>query len=146
MTGRSETRAPDLGLRILEGIVMAPLTFAFMAVATKLPEGDVSDIGFWLIVLGVWGLLALWWLIVAVNPYSPLPKRLPWLVWAGLAAGTLCVAGFLYGGVVNSRSGWETLLFYFAVWLIPVVILADRLVRLWKHRGFRARTGSSGAV
>ena len=129
----------DRLIRVLEALALAPLTFLFCVMSlypiSRLQFGEPVV---WVGVPGIWGLAALWWMIIAVNRSPGPARKIPFVVWLGLAAGTLSVAGsvllFLTG---PAPRGLEPVLLLCALFLLPVFILAERLSAWRKSGGVR---------
>ena len=142
VTESPDIKAKDRILRVAEGLVLAPLKFGFCGIAiARFLKPDIADPAFWLAVLGFCGLISLWWLIVSVKASTSVAIRIPVLVWLGIVAGMLCVTGFLvlFSRPQSHQPEWPT----YAIWLVPVFILGDRLACVWKSRKLRFPEGGN---
>jgi len=134
----------DAVLRIVEIVILAPLTIAFVTGTFRtLLRWDATDIGYWFLIAHWWGLASLWWLVLRVRPDASALVRVPLVISLGLSTGSVCLIAMLYDA---SESPRPPMLFAYVVWSLPLVIAGHRLYRLYTYRRLITAKEPQGAV
>lgn len=138
MTAETTDHEVDVVIRIAEIVVLALLTIGYLVpmhvvIIKWLTTYEILkfDTRQWLGLAGIWGLVSLWWLVIKVTPHSASTiKKLPWGVRIGIVLGVGFLAVFLYGYFQRTFNYGLV----YVVFLLPLVILIDRLRVLWRYR------------
>ncbi len=112
----------------VEAGVLGFLTLMLALLLLVLLRLERRDGNLLILVAGVWGLGALWWMLLAFGlPGGVRRTRIPWPVWCGLGLGTI-LSGYLVVRLFLQRNAGldlQALLLFGA----PVAIAAHLLIR-----------------
>jgi len=140
-----ESQRDDL-LRWAEGIVLALLSVPFVLMMTMIPVRWLTlgvtpefDLGQWLGIGGVWGLISLWWLVVKVRPQTVQKiERVPMGITIGTILGIVYVTQLFFFTIQRPAFDFSGAWLLALACFLPVAILADRLRVLLSYRDARS--------